>query len=342
MSVKQRLGLPDDYVENFSDLIGMGHALWNQLYRPDRGDGFAFRTMIQRMVVHEHLASAATASEMFPGVGLARWVDGACRTYECSSPEFFAALSMTEVSKDAYEDIRFPWPVFAVRIPDGLLGNYHTILVGHLQEIGLRYDPALERLVAPGLGLPKKRRDGLTVALTPESVNRTVNVGFLALLENTGAVASTHSYGGIADLLFETRPNEPPVGDASMVMTAEDERCIELATKVVVGALYTHQHSSHWTEGKKVSSLKRDPRFGPPDHRVIVVGRPLTVDVRPAVRAYIEHGHAAPSFQTLVSGHRKRQVIGVGRKGRKIIWVEPYWRGPKEAPILMRPYKVVG
>lgn len=26
--------------------------------------------------------------------------------------------------------------------------------------------------------------------------------------------------------------------------------------------------------------------------------------------------------------------------GRKVIWIEPYWRGPEEAPILARPFKV--
>ena len=38
--------------------------------------------------------------------------------------------------------------------------------------------------------------------------------------------------------------------------------------------------------------------------------------------------------------NRKRQVVGIGRTGRKVIWVEPYWRGPEEAPILTRPYHV--
>lgn len=47
-----------------------------------------------------------------------------------------------------------------------------------------------------------------------------------------------------------------------------------------------------------------------------------------------------PAIQRLVRGHHKRQVVGIGRSGRRVIWIEPYWRGPEDAPILTRPYKV--
>lgn len=47
-------------------------------------------------------------------------------------------------------------------------------------------------------------------------------------------------------------------------------------------------------------------------------------------------------FQSCVRGHYKRQVIGVGRSGRKVIWIEPYWRGPEGAPLLVRPYEFTG
>jgi hypothetical protein len=39
-------------------------------------------------------------------------------------------------------------------------------------------------------------------------------------------------------------------------------------------------------------------------------------------------------------GHYKRQVVGTGRHGRQIIWIEPYWRGPENAPILARPWRI--
>ena len=86
-------------------------------------------------------------------------------------------------------------------------------------------------------------------------------------------------------------------------------------------------------------------RDGEPAHRLTMVGHPLKIDLRDHVRTYLGGGkrggkHAPPSVQVLVRGHHKRQVFGVGRMGRKVIWIEPFWRGPEDAPILTRPKKL--
>ena len=39
------------------------------------------------------------------------------------------------------------------------------------------------------------------------------------------------------------------------------------------------------------------------------------------------------TVRTLVSGHWRNQVCGVGGLERKIIWIEPHWRGPEAAPL---------
>jgi len=43
--------------------------------------------------------------------------------------------------------------------------------------------------------------------------------------------------------------------------------------------------------------------------------------------------HYDPTVQTRVTGHWRRVVYGEGRSGRKIKWIQPYWRGPTDAPI---------
>jgi hypothetical protein len=90
------------------------------------------------------------------------------------------------------------------------------------------------------------------------------------------------------------------------------------------------------------SSLKK--RENPePAHRVTVIGKPLRIDCRDSVRKYLDgtsRKHAPPSVQTLVRGHHKRQVMGIARSLRKVIWIHPYWRGPEDAPILTKPKKV--
>jgi hypothetical protein len=113
--------------------------------------------------------------------------------------------------------------------------------------------------------------------------------------------------------------------------------------RLLVGLLWTMQYTNNWKPTSPTKTPYEPIKRGPPAHRVVLVGRPIDVDCRKAVQAYIDGSadqHAPPSVQTLVRGHYKRQVIGVARSGRKVIWVEPYWRGPEDAPILARPYKI--
>lgn len=42
----------------------------------------------------------------------------------------------------------------------------------------------------------------------------------------------------------------------------------------------------------------------------------------------------------IVRGHWRKQVCGPGKQDRKLIWVEPFWRGPKDGPVTQRKYDV--
>jgi len=42
----------------------------------------------------------------------------------------------------------------------------------------------------------------------------------------------------------------------------------------------------------------------------------------------------------LVSGHWRNQVCGVGRLEHHVVWIEPYWKGPEEAPLTARVARV--
>jgi hypothetical protein len=80
---------------------------------------------------------------------------------------------------------------------------------------------------------------------------------------------------------------------------------------------------------------------GPPVVCTYVVGRPLKHDTREAVRVFVEEGreYRHLNVQTLVSGHWKPKLSA--RVGYPV-WVEPYWRGPEDAPIVQRPHVLLG
>jgi hypothetical protein len=120
-----------------------------------------------------------------------------------------------------------------------------------------------------------------------------------------------------------------------------DARIACAARRLVAGLLLAMQHTNNFRNTLHPAKERGTGRTGEPTHRVVFVGRPITVDCRRGLASYIHGGrHAPPSVQVLVRGHYKRQVIGVARTGRKVIWIEPYWRGPEEAPILTHPYQV--
>ena len=65
--------------------------------------------------------------------------------------------------------------------------------------------------------------------------------------------------------------------------------------------------------------------------------RDVKVDVRKWVRDYVASGGKSPSVQTLVRGHPKRQPYGPRALGlRKWIHIEAFWRGPENAPVVVR------
>lgn len=175
---------------------------------------------------------------------------------------------------------------------------------------------------------------------TGEAVIMLIERARLPIVNNCIAVAGDT----LADALTasNSNPNDP---------TGRSERLVRMGLRLVAGLLLSLQDASNF---KSRTVPYRSPRpgakgiarHGEPEHRFITVGKPLTIDCRPAVRSYIDEGigrrtacgkgGGPPTVQTLVRGHYRRQVCGVGRLQRKTIWISPFWRGPEEAVILVR------
>lgn len=265
-------------------------------------------------------------------MSLARWVDGGCRILTTDAA-YFAAMAHTSINRDAIDALRIPWPSFLVEWPRGLCVaedgfEYTCALVTQFDSVAYR-------------GFAKTRG-----AFVPEG---TVNVGPLASLMITGekvgdSPALTTDYPGVTlnTLLFEDLPDAPPLFGDYDARSDGDKAIMEMVKRAIAGLLYTMQHTRNWRTSPFKSPLHRRAkvRAGPPPHRIIQIGRPLSIDMSVAVRERAAGRGGSPSVQTLVRGHVKRQVVGVGRSARKVIWIEPYWRGPEEAPILARPHLV--
>lgn len=116
-------------------------------------------------------------------------------------------------------------------------------------------------------------------------------------------------------------------------------REIELMGRLFLGIcaeMSAHRPSGDITSG----GIARDAKNRPIPHTFKLI-RDVKVDARRAVRDYAEgRSGRGPSVQVLVRGHWKAQAFGPGLAERKIIHVEPYWRGPEDAPVAIRAHKL--
>lgn len=84
-------------------------------------------------------------------------------------------------------------------------------------------------------------------------------------------------------------------------------------------------------------SQKASRRTGEPTQWTFQLTRPVRLDMREAVQKYLSGGVGGKlAFQFMVRGHWKHQPCGPGGAHRKLIHVEPYWKGDPESPIAAR------
>ncbi len=131
-----------------------------------------------------------------------------------------------------------------------------------------------------------------------------------------------------------------------MPIDDQEERVAALLGRLIINICLAMSNPNNVRSPKarnKTSTSSKRREIEAPEVRTFQLGTPITLDCREAIRDYVLHGTkkhngSTPSVQVLVRGHWKRQVHGVGRAERRTIWVQPYWRGPEDAPILTRPH----
>jgi hypothetical protein len=322
-----------------SSLMQFGVNIWTEgrkLYHEKHGEYPDLQAMqdgtavtIQTVYDRAGVGKRAAAERM--AVFAVTWAAHAFQKI-LTSHTYASALMCSDASRETLADVEVPWLAFMVVVPNGILAmtrengdavDYTRILVTLLPE-GLLGD------------LPRDGEDGA-------ARNGRVQI---TLYDPSPTATSGRVFTDIAtsfDTLLEEAPPMQQLDKQIRDRLPREQRMMHLARRLVVGLVLAMQHQDNFKTRMvpaRRGIKKRDG--GEPAHRITIIGKPIKVDCRAPVREYIEgRRHAPPSVQTLVRGHFKRQVIGIARAGRKVIWIEPYWRGPEDAPILTKP-KLVG
>lgn len=215
-----------------------------------------------------------------------------------------AALMATKTQPSTLPDARAPWNAFLVDIPGGLL----SVKRGNKERNFVRAS------VRVGPDVPGSYR---TVSLWDID-------GPCGLVLS---VAEVSHLGGV-------QPDES--------VFAEDTQVAELAARLVFGVCMEMTSPAYSGGVVGPRAPQRERRTGEPRAWTFQLTRDVKVDCRDAVRAYARgQTRASPTVQTLVRGHWKQQPCGKYGAERKHIFVEPYWRGPEDAPIALRKHLIV-
>jgi hypothetical protein len=275
-----------------------------------------------------------SASDWSRVVFALQWTN-AGRVTLVTSHTYAAALAATSIpDPNVLAGTPLPSKAFRVQLPVGLVCDHVPGYAYQYTHANVFLDPDGRAYVAlegwrAGVGerrhvctldmyTPKDdAEDGLALLLADRSVDAEVDVQM---------PPKSDTYGSLSDAVKMARTR------SSLV-----------TRRIIAGLLLTYANTTNWKETTS-GSRGTTKRHGPPPHRTIVVGRPLRSDFRGVIHAYLggTSTKSPPSVQTLVRGHYKRQAFGHGRSERRVIWVEPYWRGPEGAPILSRPHFLTG
>ncbi len=312
----------DSNLGSFSneDLLKIGDEIWNLSYRHTNDDFEAIQALLDHTdTLEEPLAITMKAALLIPNEQLivlwaARWRDQ--NAPRLVFDEKYAALLMaTDVGSEALQLLIPPWKAFLIQIPDNLLTTYCSLSNKEVSipRIFVQVMKTSEGedawcFVAQGSSGVQLWRHGLTP-------HQLINV-------------NKKNVEGI----WEGSNFLSPLQD-------KDERVLLLIGRLIASACFAMSNPENYHRQKlnKGRGQKWKLNKSLPEIQNYIMGRKLTIDCRSAIRDYLNgHRNNTPKLRTLVRGHWKHQPCGTKFQLRKLLHIEPYWRGTEEANVLGR------
>ncbi len=224
------------------------------------------------------------------------------------TPRLAASLMATSMERVCADDICLPWKAFAIVLPPSLV-SAPAPTTGALVS--------WTRVHVHGLS------EGVAVYATDDRM-RIWTTGPRPLAE-------------FCDV--ESIQEQPSVG---VPLESRDLRALSCIDRLILGVcaeLSVPEARASIARQVRTAASSSAARAEP---RVwtYMLKRDVTVDCRDAVKAYVAGDRSRATVQVLVRGHWKRQRFGVGRECTRWIAIEPYWRGPEDAPIAVRKHRL--
>lgn len=107
-------------------------------------------------------------------------------------------------------------------------------------------------------------------------------------------------------------------------------------------AINANTHVERSTYKGKSRHRNRGYREAPPPGTVYKITAPVSIDLRETVKEITSGTRKGgkPKVQFVVRGHWRQQPCGPRNTLRKRMWIEPYWKGPRDGVAAIRAYRV--
>ncbi len=243
----------------------------------------------------------------------ATWAHYGFPMVQLGSHKYAAALMATSIPE--FIEIKAPWPAFLIELPTD---TFDTDFEGRLCP--LTHVLVLVHKIASGDEVWSFTATG------PSGVNLWRWRLPLAVLRE------------------EPKNDRVRYGAFDLELTKKDDRTISLLTKLLLNICIAMTDPDNVrVVGKHRKTSSEGPRrfSKEPELRTYKVGKPIKLDVRPAIQGYLRGTlRSSPTVQFLVRGHWREQACGPKHSKHKTIWIEPYWKGDPEAPINVRAHVI--
>jgi len=266
------------------------------------------------------LSMTQSGCEQSQALAMYRWAESGFPVITMGH-RFAAAVALTSATEEVVDYVRPPFRGYILEVPDGIVTMINPV------------DKQAEDI-----------RHVLVLYVDNSRMRSGFSWSYNAISESNHVL---YRYGVASRELLP-----PDIGQVALeggfgqsyLVTEHDQRACSIIGRLIVNtalAMSDPRNVEQPHQGRvrhRVNSAFNGRTQPDPVCRTYVLGRDikLSSDLRPELRRYLAGNRKSLNVQVLVSGHYKMQPYGPSSKLRKLIWLEPYWRGPVDAPIPIR------
>jgi hypothetical protein len=297
------------------DLVVFGQKVWELSYKNTNDDHQALE-MLANQADPMIGAALMLPDEQLITLFIGRWADQAFPRILVES-KYGAMLMATDAKEEILEYVLPPWKAFLIEFQDPIIECFCDRTQKNVKIIRILVQVLINEsgtqvwnFVAAGESGVQLWRHGLTTSQ------------LLKIMEEDRA------WEGL---------------DFVIPIQNKDERAMLLVGRLIISTCLAMSDPNNFHEQKTTKGRGRKWHFvKTPETRNIILGKPVNIDCRPAIRAFQtgKRSGSMPHVRFLVRGHWKNIVYGPQSSLRRLQQIAPYWKGPDEADIVSRAIKL--